>query len=72
MKEKIKSLLYNNKLIIIISFIAGIITHFYFFTNEVISPDALYIGNIHQSGIWEASLGRWGIQLVDFLRRWAC
>lgn len=66
--KKIKTLFINNKLIIIISFIAGLITHFYFYTNEVISPDALYIGNIHVSGTWETSLGRWGIHFIDILR----
>ena len=66
--KKIKLLFISNKLTIISTFIAGLIAHFYFYTNEVISPDSLYIGNIHISNAWETSLGRWGIQFVDLLR----
>lgn len=58
----------EDKLILIVSFIAGLITHFYFYTNECLSPDAVWAGSIHISGLWEVSLGRWGLVLVDLLK----
>ena len=68
-REKFKNFLsFNNKLIIIVSFIAGLITHFCFFTNEVEAPDTLHIGKIHISSSWEDSLGRWGIKAMDYFR----
>lgn len=67
--KKIKSLFtFENKLILIVTFIAGLITHFYFYTNECISPDALIVGDIQTSSQWEISLGRWGIKAIDGLR----
>ena len=67
--EKIKSTItYENKLIIIISFIAGLITHFYFLTNEAIAPDSLGMNNYFKAGTWETSLGRWAIPIIDTLR----
>lgn len=68
-KEKLKSkITFENKLIFIVSFIAGLPTHFYFYTHECLSPDAVWAGDIHVSGLWEVTLGRWGIQIIDLLR----
>jgi len=54
--------------IFVISVVLGVINHFYFFTHEVMAPDALYFGTLSVAADWEASLGRWAIQYIDMAR----
>lgn len=55
-------------IVLLASMIAGVVSHFYFFTHNVMAPDMVATGFYHISGEWEASLGRWGIHIIDELR----
>lgn len=50
------------------SLIIGIFTHVLLLANSLLSPDGLLNSILYSAGSWEASLGRWGINLVDSLR----
>lgn len=65
---KLKTFLINNKLPLLTVIIIGLITHFYLYTHNVISTDALQAGNYYIAGTWELSLGRWGIAFLNILK----
>ena len=46
----------------------GIITHFLLLTNLIMSQDGLLMGIHYTAGLYEASLGRWGIDIIDSIR----
>ncbi len=50
--------------------ICGLIIHFSMAANDFLIRDGIWnnIGGIHISGKWEASLGRWGLHIVDKTR----
>ncbi len=54
------------------SLIIGIFTHVLLLANSLLSPDGLLNSILYSAGSWEASLGRWGINLVDNLRMDRC
>ena len=45
--------------------ILGLITHFLLLTNLIMSQDGLLMGIHYTAGLYEASLGRWGINWID-------
>ncbi len=66
--NKIKDFFCNNKLAFLTTMILGLVTHFYLYTHNVLSPDAVADGTFHISGEWEISLGRWLLPIVDSIR----
>lgn len=68
MLEKMKKFLIDNRVIIISTYIVGLITHFYLYSNNLICSDALEKGQYCIAGKWEQTLGRWAIQFFDMLR----
>lgn len=67
--EKIKQYFnQQRKLIVLITIIVGIITHFLLLSNLIVSQDGLLNGVHYTAGGYEASLGRWGIDFFDSLR----
>ena len=48
--------------------ILGLITHFLLLTNLIMSQDGLLMGIHYTAGLYEASLGRWGINWIDSIR----
>ena len=68
MLEKIKKIFIDNKIVIIATYIIGLITHFYLYSNNLICSDALEKGQYCIAGKWEQTLGRWAIQFFDMLR----
>lgn len=67
--EKVKSYFTNErKKIFITTFILGIITHFLLLTNLIMSQDGLLMGLHYTAGSYEATLGRWGINMIDSIR----
>ncbi len=50
--------------------ICGLIIHFSMAANDFLTKDGIWnsIGGMHTSGKWEASLGRWGLHIVDKTR----
>ncbi|TWO99043.1 hypothetical protein EUA78_00100 [TM7 phylum sp. oral taxon 351] len=55
-------------LILLTTFIAGLITNFYFFIGHGLSPDALSENYHHIAGPWELQLGRFSLQFLDQFR----
>lgn len=58
----------TDKHIFITTFIIGIITNFYFFISNGLSPDALSDTNTHVAGLWELQLGRFSLNFLDNVR----
>jgi len=58
----------DRKYIFILSIIFGIITHFVLLSNLILSQDGLLNGIHYTAGGYEATLGRWGIDIFDSLR----
>ena len=50
------------------SLIIGIFTHVFLLANSLLSPDGVLNSIYYSAGGWEASMGRWGINLIDSLR----
>lgn len=55
-------------LIIITTFIVGIINNFYFIIGEGVAPDAVSPAWFNIAGNWEITLGRFGIKYINQLR----
>lgn len=55
--------------VFLVTFFAGLITHFQMYSNELQNPDSIWLGDSYTSGGWEVSLGRWGLPLADAVRR---
>lgn len=56
----------NKKLSFLTALIVGIITHITFLTEIIMSQDGLWNSMCYsEPGLWEISLGRWGIFLAD-------
>lgn len=68
-KEYFKNNIFTkeNKLILIITFIVGLITHFYLYANELLNPDLLISGAVYTATNYEICLGRWGLYFIDLL-----
>ncbi len=58
----------DRKFVFLLSFILGIITHFILLSNLIFSQDGLLNGIHYTAGNYEASLGRWGINIFDSIR----
>jgi len=58
----------NRKLAFFTTIILGAIIHLQVYTNDINSPDSLWMTNYHGISGWEFSLGRWGLSLVSLLR----
>lgn len=58
----------DRRFIFLLTIIAGIITHFVLISNLILSQDGLLNGIHYTAGGYEATLGRWGIDLFDSLR----
>ncbi len=58
----------NKRLAFIIVLVLGIITHITMITETIMSQDGLWNSiNYSRPDVWEKSLGRWGIEIVDRL-----
>lgn len=83
MKEKIKTMFkspeemwellkeyfnQDRRFIFLLTMIAGLITHFILISNLILSQDGLLNGIHYTAGGYEATLGRWGIDLFDSIR----
>ena len=58
----------DRKFIFFLSIIFGIITHFVLLSHLILSQDGLLNGIHYTAGGYEATLGRWGIDIFDSLR----
>lgn len=58
----------DRKFVLVWSLILGVITHFLLLTNLIMSQDGLLNGIHYTAGAYEATLGRWGINIVDSFR----
>ena len=58
----------ENKLAFLTTFIFGLIIHFQLYSQELTNPDGLWNSVYYKAGIWEATLGRWGIRIIDSIR----
>ena len=58
----------DRKFIFFLSIIFGIITHFILLSHLILSQDGLLNGIHYTAGGYEATLGRWGIDIFDSLR----
>ena len=58
----------NDKFIMLVVFILGIINNFTFFITKGISPDALAMTDFDIASGWEISLGRYGLPFANLLR----
>lgn len=56
----------RNRIPFIISMCSGAIIHFWLYSNSLLNPDAIYMGEQYIGG-WEVTVGRWGLVLFDFL-----
>ena len=58
----------DRKFIFILTIILGIITHFLLLSNLILSQAGLLNGIHYTAGDYEATLGRWGINIFDSIR----
>ena len=59
----------SEKLAFKITFIFSLLTHILMINGlNLLGGDALQLSLVYDSGTWEISLGRWGIQLIEALR----
>ena len=58
----------DRRFIFLLTMIAGLITHFILISNLILSQDGLLNGIHYTAGGYEATLGRWGIDLFDSIR----
>lgn len=49
--------------------LAGMVIHFALYSNGLVNPDSLWSYGQYFSGEWEMSLGRFGMPVVDWMRR---
>lgn len=56
----------RNRNAFIISAGGGVVIHFYIYSNNLMSPDGIWIGEDYIAS-WEITLGRWGLELFDRL-----
>ena len=58
----------NKKLAFLITLLVGIITHITMMTETIMSQDGLWNSmEYNRPGLWEMSLGRWGIEIIQRL-----
>ena len=58
----------ERKSVFLLTLIVGIIAHFLLLSKLILSQDGLLNGIHYTAGGYEASIGRWGINLFDSLR----
>ena len=58
----------NDKIIILTTFIIGILNNLYFIVGEGVAPDAVSPAFFNVAGNWEITLGRFGIKYINKLR----
>lgn len=58
----------KRRFIFLLTIILSVLTHFLFYSKVMLSQDGLLFGIYYSAGVYEYSLGRWGIDFFDSLR----